>query len=245
MSVSLKELQAAQIDGTFGTATGLAIRSIMLDTIQRYYAENPQGSAREKMERVKVLALDAAREHKDGIRLQTGVPLMDIDLNLTAAQKELAGRAWQKILADKQPQNVIAFLEDPELKGEIKNVPSIKDTPVDQLNQKLKDGMASASLADLAAAAIGLPFNVGPISKLKAAFERKSQQHGIMYHEVNGKTMTVETSFKEAVNAVKKDLGKASSVATDTKFAVENVVSTEWYAPVHSAKLSIRDSQLG
>jgi hypothetical protein len=224
VEISNAVLLNTNVESGFGSGEGLAVRSIMLDTIQRYYAANAKGTPAEKMAVVQTLAMEAAREHKNGVHLKAtrlGIDLIDDNLTLSAAQKEMAGLAWQKLLSDKDPAKVIGFLEDPELKAKFKDVPPIKSTPVEELNKRFAQAMNNASLADLAAAAVGIPYNAGPVSELKALFEKKAEEYGIMYHKVDDKTMDVETSFKQYIEGVKQDIrqGKRAELDTGVKLA--------------------------
>lgn len=224
VDVTKSEILAADVNAAFGEGTGLAVRSIMLDTIQRYYKANPSGTPAEKMALVSKLALEAAREHKDGVHLAGKVGVeFDKSLDLTSAQKELVGLAWQKILSSKNPEKVIAFMEDPELKASFKDLPSIKDTSVADLNKKITEAINSSSAWDLVAVAAGeagIDFDGGPISKLKGLFERTAEKYGIMYHkDASGKKQEVGSSFKTAIEEVKKDLGKVSALDAGVKLA--------------------------
>ncbi|MEK6746046.1 MAG: hypothetical protein AABY33_03340 [Pseudomonadota bacterium] len=220
-NVTEKEIHDAEINTSFLSGNGLAIRLVILDAVQRYHTAEERGdlSPQEKKDLIIQLTKDAARGAKDGIFIGTWP--IKFDLTLTPAQKELTARAYEKFFGSKNAEQIADFIDDEKLIGIIKKMPPIKGKNADELMNEAskisKDQQKSES-----------PLNMSELYKSKDIFEEVAKKHGILYAKKDG----VEQKLGDYMEAAIKE------VKTEITAKLKNSPAIDWQSFNHAQPLT-------
>ncbi len=173
----------ATINTSFGSGNSVAMRSIMVDAIQRYHQTG--GLEKRSRQDKKILFIqlvqDAAHEAKGG------ESSLIIDLSLTPAQKDLAARGYKNFLELKTPDQLIAFVENKELKAAVQKIPVIKDTGPE----------------------------ISKLWQVSGTFERITQKHEIMYYPENGVMQKLAHTLGKGIERAKKDIALEMCISSN------------------------------
>lgn len=200
-NVPNSEILDTQLNTSFTSGNGLALRVIILDAFQRYHATGNKEnlSPQEKKNLIINLTKAAAYEAKDGMAM--GYAFIKFNLTLNPAQKELAARAYEKFFAGIEAKQLAGFLDNEQLSSLIKKMPAnIKDSDPKELENstakiaKNENGGNSLSMTELYAS--------------KAIFEEVAKSHGILYYKKDGIEQKLGDCLNDAIKEVKDEIKK-------------------------------------
>jgi hypothetical protein len=200
------EVFNASIKTSYASGNGLAMRGIMIDAMQRYYAsDTSHASTQAKKDLIIHFAEDAAHEAKDGVTV-----LKVFNLDLTTAQKELAARGWKNFLESKSSEQLAGFLDEPALKSAVQSIPVLRSSPAGALTEAAYKAVGKGAGKDFSATQdakeVGKSPTMGQLWDMNNTFETVASAHKIMYYKENGVEQELWNSLGKGIDEAKMEI---------------------------------------